>query len=223
VLTGSGVRQYRRAIGLGQVAFARHLGVTQPTLSMLEGGRITVSQDHVDRLKAAFPSPKFHPSFEDFLRELERGAALQQAALTTCASHHSTLTVWAWTEGFDLSRPPGPELAADLITVRGLSRPAVAVQMPGKSSWWQKGEVIVFERCRPEDVREGEVCLVQLRVGDSRSSRTLIAIARLGPAKRRKALRLEPTSPSGPMVEPVAESLLAILRAVYRARHLQRD
>jgi hypothetical protein len=129
--------------------------------------------------------------------------------------------VWRWQEGFDLARTLTPDQAAGVITIEATGAPAIAFAMPRKSPHWTAGEVLVFERSRVEDVRDGELCLVQARAPRGDGTRTHIAVAHLAPAKRGRALNFEPVSPPGPIFAADAERLIGLLRAVFRGRYLR--
>lgn len=218
MVTGSDIRRYRQLLGMKQGEFAERLGLAQSTLSLIEGGRIPVSDDHVARLTSRFADSDLKLRFIDFAEQVKRGAAEGQAALSPPAAAHSTLTVWQWEEGFDLSRQPRPEQAVDLVTIRTLGSAGIALRMKKRTDWWEAGDILVFERSRREDVQDGSICLVQVKGDRSRSARTLIAVAHLAPAKRGRVLQLEPISPAGRVFE--ADEAVVILRAVWRTTRL---
>jgi len=104
--------------------------------------------------------------------------------------------------------------------LRGLQQPAVALRMPRRTEHWAEGELFVFERCDPGDVKNADICLLQIRAPRARARNTMIVIARLASPKRGRALQFEPVSPGGP-VFAADDSVLGTLRAVFRARHLK--
>jgi len=76
--------------------FAKRLDLAQSTLSLIEGGRIAVSQEHLARLTSEFTGPEFKPSFKDFQAAIIKEAVSEQATLTAPGTGHMTLPVWAW-------------------------------------------------------------------------------------------------------------------------------
>jgi transcriptional regulator with XRE-family HTH domain len=220
MFTGADLRRYRLLLGLKQAEFAARMGIAQPTLSLLEGGTTPVSQKHLDRLTARFSGKQFKVAFREFLANLERQAREGLPALTAPTEAFCTLLVWPWEEGFDLHRRRPADHAADLVIVRGLRDAAIAVQVGKRTTWWEAGEILVFERCRREDIADGNLCLVQVKVARARAPKTSIAAAHLAPAKRGRMLQFEPVSPPGP-VFVADDSLPALLRAVFRGRYLR--
>jgi transcriptional regulator with XRE-family HTH domain len=220
VVTGSDIRRYRKSLGMNQTAFARQFGLAQPTLSQIERGRTGVSREHIEALVARFDAPRTRPAFREFLELLEVEKAGQQAALLPPQERHSILPVWDWEEGFDLSRRPEAARAVDLLTVCGSVEPAIALRMPRKKEWWEAGEMFVFERCGRDDLRDADVCLLQVQISRSRNPRTAIAVAHVVPAKRGHLLQYGPVSPAGPFIRGEDEAVLAVLRATFRGRRL---
>jgi len=219
-VTGADIRRYRKAISQTQIRFAERLGISQAALSMIEQGRTAISDEHLRRLTERFDAPEYRPAFREFLRKLEASRAESQAALDTPRSRYLTLTVWAWEEGIDLSRAMSPEQAVELMTIRTPDEPAIAFAMPKKSQFWAEGEVFAFERCAREDVRDGDVCMVQVRPPRARATRTMIGVAHSAPAKRGRSVQIEPVSPPGPIFPVEDESVIGVFRAVYRGRYL---
>ena len=217
-MQGRDIRRYRREIGWNQGAFARELGLSQSALSLLESGKIAVSDEHNGRLTKAFETGKVKPRISEFLQDLERHRAEGQAALTAPPGRHLVLTVWRWGPDFDLSRPPEPEDAVGVVAVRATNHDAIAVQMGKGSEAWSENEILVFERCEPEKVRDNDLCLVQVKAPRGKGTKTLIAVAHLAPVARGQTLQLEPVSPPGPIFS-ASDELIACLRAVYRARY----
>jgi transcriptional regulator with XRE-family HTH domain len=220
VLTGSDLRRYRKLLGMTQTQFARQLGLAQATLSQIEGGRIALSNEHLQKLGERFKSARFKPTFAEFQRGVEQGMSQSQAALAAPRARYCTLSVWAWEDGFDLGRVPAPDSAVDLVTVRACDKPVIALQVGRQTDHWEAGETFVFEQCSRDDVQDGDICLLQVRPPRARATKTMIAIAHIAPGKRGRALHFEPVSPSGAIFAPIDDSLLGILRAIYRGRHL---
>jgi transcriptional regulator with XRE-family HTH domain len=204
-----------------QTQFARQLGLAQATLSQIEGGRIALSSEHLQRLAEKFNSASFKPTFAEFQRGVELGMSESQAALAAPRARYSTLSVWAWDDGFDLGRVPAPDSAVDLVTVRACDKPLIALQVSRRTDHWEAGETFVFEQCSRDDAQDGDICLLQVRPPRARATKTMIAVARIAPAKRGRALQFEPVSPAGAIFTPADDTLLGILRAVYRGRHLK--
>lgn len=219
MLTGSHLRHYRKLLGLNQTEFARRLGLAQATISQIEAGRIALSNDHVEKLAEKFNSARLSPTFTEFKRDVERGSTDCQAALLDARSRFQTLTVWQWDAAFDLARVPSPEDAVDVVTVRAGDEPAIAIRVGRRTKHWEAGDTFVFERCGLPDVDDGEVCLVQSRTPRSRGTRTMIAVARVLPAKRGRNVHFAPISPAGSSFA-ADDNLVTLLRAIYRGRYL---
>ncbi len=219
MIGGADIRRYRKKIGMNQVAFAERLGVSQSTLSVMEGGRIAVSEEHLARLKQQFDEPRYKPRFSDFIRALETEQAGGQAALTAPEGRFLTLTVWGWEEGFDLSQRPALDRARGLVTVRASDNPALAFEMNRPTERWEKGEILVFERCDPDQVEDGDLCLIQIRRLRARGTQTMIAMVRVSRTTHLRMLKFEPTSPSLPPFAAAEVTVTAILRLSYRAKY----
>jgi transcriptional regulator with XRE-family HTH domain len=217
-MTGNDLRRYRRAVGLNQDSFARELGLSQSALSLLERGKVALSADHLAKLAAAFDQPRFEPQFSKFVKDLERSRAEGQAALSAPMVRHITLTVWAWSEEFDLSQAPAGDQAVGLVTVRSTQNDMIAFQMGKATEAWGAGEILVFEACERSQIRDGDVCLVQVKTTRGRGTQTMLAIAHLAPAVRGNTLQLEPLSPPG-AIFATGEDLIACMRATFRARY----
>ncbi len=219
MVTGSDVRRFRRQIGWNQKRFAERMSLSQSALSLLESGKIGVSDEHLARLRAKFSGDEVSTTFEQFLAEVNASAAAQRAALHSPGARHVLLTVWGCEGGLDLARPLPPSQAVGLVAVRDSARPAIALSMPRASAHWAAGEILVFEECSTDHVRNGAVCLVQVAQPRGRGTRTVIAVAHVGPTKREQSLHFEPISPAGPVfaVEPAA--IIALLRVTFRARY----
>jgi transcriptional regulator with XRE-family HTH domain len=219
VLNGADIRRYRKTIRLTQVEFAERMGVSQSALSLLESGRIAVSEDHVGQLRQQFGGREFKPSFPKFLEDLEVSRKAAQAALTTATGRYLTLTVWRWEDGFDLSHPPGPECAVNVVTVRATDLPTIAFQMPRASTHWAKNEILVFEECQPDELADGDICLLQVATSRSRVPRTTIGLAQLG-ATSNSPSTITPLKGRGSVMRADSESVRALLRVSFRAREV---
>jgi len=220
LISGADIRRYRKLLGWNQRKFAERLGVTQAALSMIESGRIAISDDHIAKLDRAFENPKGGMTFIEFKHSLERHQATDIAATTAPAGRYLTLNVWRWQEGFDLGRVPAPDQTVDFVTIRATTKPVVAFAMPKSTPHWQKDEILVFEQSGTESIGDGDVCLVQLKTPRSGNVRTIIAVAKLIRAERGKAMQLHPISPAGPALAPEPEAIQTMFRAMFRARQL---
>ena len=94
MLSGSDIRRYRKMLGMTQADFARQLGLAQATLSQIEGGRIALSDEHVQQLDDRFRLGKPALSFKEFKRDAERSMASNQAALSAPHGRYTTFVVW---------------------------------------------------------------------------------------------------------------------------------
>jgi transcriptional regulator with XRE-family HTH domain len=220
LLNGSDIRRYRKSLGFSQVGFAKEVGLAQSTLSQIEGGRIPLSEEHLELIADKFKRSKYSPTFPDFIGAVESGRAASSAALTTPHGQYSTLTVWAWEPGFELGRAPLPELAVDLVTVGAVKGHVIAFRMNKRTKWWADGEIIVFETCRPQDLDDGRICLVQTRTSKRSRPKTAVAVAHVRSTKSGRSVQLEPASSPGPIFVVADCDILALLRAIYRGRHL---
>ncbi len=220
-MSGLDIRRYRKRIGWNQTRFAERLGVSQSALSLIESGRVAVSEDHITKLRQAFAGSQTRPAFRDFLRDLDRGRAEGQAALTTSRGRYLMLPVWRWESGFDLSSALAPEHAVDMVTVRATKDPTIAFAMTKASEHWTQGEILVFERCRRTDLEDGDVCLLQVRLPRAKRNKTTLAVAHVVPDKGGQTVQFEPISPAGPIFSTKDDALPALLRVVYRGRHLK--
>lgn len=169
-------------------------------------------------LTRARRQPRCEPRFSKFVEDLERSRAEGQAALSAPMARHVTLTVWAWLEGFDLSRAPGGDQAVGLVTVRSTPNDMIAFQMGEATEAWCAGEILVFETCERSQIRDGDVCLSQVKTSRGRGTQTMVTIAHLAPAVRGNTLQLEPVTPPGPIFS-AGEDLIACLRAVFCGRY----
>lgn len=217
LLTGVDIRRYRKSIGHTQVAFAERMGVSQSALSLLESGRIAVSEDHVAELKERFRGRDVKRAFTEFLTSLKASRAAAGASLATSTGRYLTLTVWRWEDGFDLGGPPAPETAVNVVSIRVTDKPSIAFQMPRASPHWSKDEILVFEECGPNELKDGDVCLVGAVTARSRRLQTTLGVAHLGKA-RRGAPKIQPLAPKGAPVAANAESIRTLLRVSFRAR-----
>ncbi len=217
LLTGADIRRYRKSIGHTQVEFAERMGVSQSALSLLESGRIAVSEVHVDQLKERFRGRDVKRAFTKFLTSLKARRAAAGASLATSIGRYLTLTVWRWEDGFDLGGPPAPETAVNVVSIRATDKPMIAFQMPQASPHWAKDEILVFEECGPSELKDGDVCLVGVVTARSRRLRTTLGVTHLGKA-RHDAPQIQPLAPKGAPVAVNAESMRILLRVSFRAR-----
>lgn len=219
-VTGADIRRYRKLVGLNQIEFSKRLGIAQPTLSQMEGGWTAVTAEYIEMLIERFDEPTFQPPFREYLAKIEADATDLQVALEKPESRVSLLTVWEWEEGCDIARRPEPSKAVDVVAARPGAQPAIAFRLPKKTDHWEAGEIFVFERTTRDEVEDGEICLLQVRLGRTRGTAAWIAVATVTSVRRGRTLQFKPVEPAGPVFE-ADDSVLAVLRAVYRGRHLK--
>lgn len=220
LLNGADIRRYRKSIELTQVDFAKRMGVSQSALSLLESGRIAVSDDHVAELTDRFRGRGLKQMFTEFLLALKATQAAAGASLATSTGHYLTLTVWRWEDGFDLGGPPAPEMAVNVVTMRAADKPTIAFQMPRASPHWAEDEILVFEECAPSELKDGDVCLFGTVTARSRRLRTTLGVAHLGNAQR-TAPQIQPLTRRGAPVAANAKFIRTLLRVSFRARAVQ--
>jgi transcriptional regulator with XRE-family HTH domain len=215
MITGADIRRYRKSIGLSQVEFAEQLGLSQSGLSQLESGRIAVSDEHLVQLKDRFSDQ----DFEAYLsaRATTRDASRQ--ALTATTGKYLSLAVYLWEEGYDLGQVPSPEQVVDMVTIRATSNATIAFQMPRESVHWVRGEILVFEECRPADVIDEDICLIQIKPPRARTPKTVLAAARLT-SKRGSLLQLTLIAPRSPTLSARDETIRTLMRTVFRGRRV---
>lgn len=214
-MTGSDIRRFRKTIGLTQIDFSARMGVSQSALSLLESGQIVVSKDYIELLREQFSGKKFDPTFERYMKDLQRAQQSGREALSPGAGRHLTLTVWEWEEGFDLARTPHRDRAVDLVMVRAMAGAAMAFRMPDSSPYWRKKEILVFAECGVGDLRAEDVCLVQFVPPRGRSTRTVLAIAQMEGSKR-SSLTLRPLSPRASQMRPDSDQIRTLMRTCSR-------
>lgn len=217
MLHGADIKRYRKSVGLTQVEFAKRMGVSQSALSLLESGRIAVSDDHVAELTDRFRGRSLKQTFTEFLSALKATQAAAGASLATSTGHYLTLTVWRWEDGFDLGGPPAPEMAVNVVTIRATDKPTIAFQMPRASPHWAQDEILVFEECRPGDLKHGDLCLIHTVRGQARAPRTTIGVAQLGDSRGQGA-KIIPLKGKGSALTAKADSIRSLLRVSFRAR-----
>jgi len=220
MLTGTDVRRYRKQLGLSQIDFARQVGIAQATLSQIEIGQITLSDDHLKKLERAFRGPKYELSFAEFQRQAEQEHAERLSALMARQDQYVTLRAWRWSESFDLDAVPPSDGDAGLVMVRSSGRPLAAVQLNRRSAHWGAGEILVFEHCQRNDVEEGDICLVKAKPPRARRAKTMIALAHKTPSKHGRVLQFEPLSPVSAVFTATDETVQVYLRAIFRCRYL---
>lgn len=217
MISGFELRKFREQIGWNQSQLADALGVTQSALSMIERGRILVSQAHIDRLEAGTKDAK--PTFKEYLAALKTEHAHTNASLFTASARHSTLPVYRWEEGLDLSRKLFPSESIDLVTVRTTERACIAFMMARKTDYWQADEIIVLEECGPESLQPGDLCLIQIRQPRAKFLRNLLATVKVSRAAKTKQIEFLPISPAGPALPLDNSTMTLIMRCIYRATY----
>lgn len=98
---------------------------------------------------------------------------------------------------------------AGLVTVPPPGAPTIALRMQKATSLWFKGEILVFEQCERDDVRDGELCLIQEKLPRGQGSRYILAFVHVSAAAQGSLLQMEPISPPGPIYTPEDASTLA--------------
>lgn len=220
MLTGADIRRYRQLLRLNQLEFSKQLGVSQPTLSMLEAGRIALTDEHHAALKKRFIQTAKGPAFAEFVKSIESERKSHQAALVESRGRHLTVAVWRWRDGWDMSQPPSQSDVIDLVIVPFFSTPVIAFAMPRATGHWLNGEILVFAGCAPSEVLDRDICLVQCTRRRSRSPATAIAVAQHVNSGNGRVLQLETISPPCTTLIAEQEQIQALLRVVYRARHV---
>ncbi len=208
-------------VGLGQIDFARQVGVSQVMLSQLESPQISRSDEHLKKLGRAFRGSKYELSSAEFRRQAEQEHAERPSALTAQQEQYVALRAWRWSGSFDLNAVPPSDGDAALVMVRSSGRPLVAVQLNRRSAHWGAGEILVFEDCQRDDVEEGDICLVKAKPPRARRAKTMIALAHKTPSKRGRVVQFEPLSPASAAFAATDETVLALLRCIFRCRYLK--
>jgi len=220
LLTGADIRRFRKLLRLSQLEFAGQIELSQPTLSLLEAGRIALTEQHLRVLNENFAKQANGPTFAEFVATIEHERGGQQSALVAPIGRHLTLSVWRWREGWDLSVLPPQTDVVDLVTVPFMTNPAIAFAMPRANEHWAVGEILVFSRCERKEVQNEDVCLIQCTRRRSRSPYTAVALARHVNSGNGRVLQLEMISPAGSALIAEQEQIQVLLRVVYRARHI---
>jgi len=219
MLTSADVKRYRESIGLTQIEFAKRIGVSQSALSLMESGRIAVSDRHVERLREQFLGRGHEQPFTEFLSAVEAERKASGPALTALIGRYLTLTVWRWEDGFDLSRPPAPDQAVSVVTIQSTDRQAIAFQMSRESKYWAGHELLVLAECRPTEVKDRDVCLIQFKPPRTRALKTVLAIAHVA-SPRGSSPQLTPIAPRCPTLWANDEAIRVLMRTVFRGRRL---
>jgi len=219
--TGSDLRRYRKALDLGQREFASRLGIAQATLSLIETGKVGLSEALQQKLGKEFKKRRYSLKYDEFCRATDAERRSGQTMVGHPDVTYATLPVWLWEDGFDLGAPPNTAERRGIVTVRTSSSDAIAFEMPKGSSHWIAGEILVFIRSSMDECRAGSLCLVQMRSPRAKHPRTIIAIARYDESGRHRILQFEPADPSEPVFTPNPDHIEGLLRCVYRARYLE--
>lgn len=220
MLRGRDVRHYRKLIGLNQEEFARRLGMRQPALSLLETGRLAVTDEHRDKLLKVFDRPEWKPRFGEYLKKIETEESQPQPALTAPLARYATLPCWR-SEEYDLGRAPQPDQIAGLVTVRASERPVVALQMSKASKDWVKNDVLVFQQDETGTVEDDELCLLHVQLSKDVAAQTMIATARRTRTERGKILAFKPVEPSGDLFVASDDVVLTCFRLLFRGRYVR--
>lgn len=213
-LTGPALRQYRRALGLKQGELGDELGVTQAAISLVEAGRMAVSENLRDALVERFDRAGETPRLSDFLAQLE-----QETPPRSTLQAHTTLPVYRWTPKFDPLEEP-VDRQVDLVTVR-CSAPAVALAMSSASTAWEQEEILVFAVCEPSDCKPGDLVLLQT-TNRPRHAASLIAGVERVKGRSSAHRRFLPIQPLSEALSADAETVIFVAKCVYRARYQTR-
>lgn len=211
-LTGPALRQYRRALGLKQGELGDELGVSQAAISLVEAGRMAVSESLRDALVERFDREGESPRLSEFLAELG-----QETPPRSTLQAHTTLPVYRWTPKFDPLEEP-VDRQVDLVTLR-CSAPAVALAMSSASTAWEQEEILVFAVCEPSNCKPGDLVLLQ-PTNRPRHAASLIAGVERVKGRSSAHRRLLPIQPSTQALSADADSVAFIARCVYRARYM---
>jgi len=218
VFSGDDLKEYRRRIGLTQQQFAAMIRMPQQTYSNLETGRISVTAERIEKLRATFDAPDFEPTFSRFLEELEAAARKRTPALESPLARQVAVTVWRWSD-LRLDRLMPPEAAVGIVLIPFTDRRVIAVQMDAESELWKKGETLVFAECPPGDVTDGELCLLQRTGDDPQSSKPSIGAIEALSSKGESLLALRVSSPPKQRVQIAASETACLMRCVSRVLH----
>jgi transcriptional regulator with XRE-family HTH domain len=220
MLTGTDLRRYRRAIGLNQEQLAERLGVSQSTLSLLEGGRIPLADSYLDKLNEQFNRASVKVKFADYVRRVEEERREGLALVGNAAVSYATIPVWRWEPNFDLGSPASALTPQAWITVRAPSDEVIAFRMPKGSAWWADGEILAFLRTEPARAPTGALALVQLAIPKVRVPHTTLVLVRwVGPTSQR-VLQFEPAEKPEGLFTPAIDQVEGFLKCFFRARYL---
>ena len=146
LLIGADLRKYRKAIQKSQQEFAKRMGISQATLSLIEVGKLPLSTAHLGRLEKEFNKPAYTPKFKDFVSKIEEQRRTGQALVGHPEAGFMTVPVYEWEENFDLSAAPASLGVKGMVTVRSATPEIIAFEMPSGSVWWVEKETLVFAK-----------------------------------------------------------------------------
>lgn len=222
LITGDELHRFRRRLKLTQTQVAERLRVSQQTMSDMEAGRLPVSDERLQQLTELFKGSDATSDFGQYHAECERARAVDLQTLWSPWNRSAAATVWRW-ESFDLERLPPSDAAAGVILVPETDAPLVAIQMPRRGARWAAGEILVFQRCRPNELMDDELCLVLNAAPRASTKRTCLAIVHRVPAKRAPRIQIEPIDPDGAVIELHPEHTPLVLVLVQRTVRIRRD
>jgi transcriptional regulator with XRE-family HTH domain len=222
VITGDEIQRFRKRLGLTQTDVAKRLQVSQQTMSDLEAGRLPVSDERLRQLTDLFKSDDATKDFARYHAECERARAVDLPTLWSPMNRSAAVTVWRW-ENFDLGRMPSADTAAGVILVPETERQLAAIQMPRRGARWAAGEILVFERCRPDELRDDDLCLVHTLAPRANTKHTCLAVVHRVPAKRAPRIQIKPIDPDGAVIELHPEHTPLVLVLVQRTVRIRRD
>jgi transcriptional regulator with XRE-family HTH domain len=210
-ITGPALRQYRRALGMKQSEFGAELDISQATVSLVEAGRMAISESLRHAIFDRFDRKGASSRLSDFLVELQRDAPPRLAQRSS-----TTLPVYAWSPSFDPT-DEATDPAVDLITLR-VASPTIALALPSATREWEADDILVFVLCEPSDCRPDDLVLLQ-PTKRPRNAASLIAVVERLRGRSSAHRRFTPVQPSGPALPADAESVAFVARCVYRARY----
>ena len=210
-LTGPVLRLYRSALGLKQDELGDELGCSQAAISLVEAGRMALSENLRESILVRFDRRGVKPRLSEFLAQLE-----QEAPPRLAQQARTTLPVFRWSPAFDPQDEP-TEPAVDLVTLR-CSVPTIALAMSSSSREWEADEILVFAVCEPSDCKPNDLVLLQ-PTNRLRNAASMIAAVERIRGRSSAHRRFVPIQPTGQALPADAESVTFVARCVYRAKY----
>lgn len=216
MLTGADIRRFRKSLELTQEAFALKLGLSQPTLSLLEAGKVGLDEKYLDTLTRVFAKAGFAAFAETVKKERSTG----QPLIGHPQAHFAVIPVWRWEHNFDLAATLSGLAPCSYVMVQAPSNEVIAFQMPRATTWWKSDEILVFRRIESDACQNGDLLLLQVKPPRARVPQTMLVAARYAPHGAQRILQCEPTEAGQPLFTPEADQIQAMLRCIFRARYL---